>query len=244
MSMAHGCELETNRPIRIHELWTYYCLLGNLVTIIISSFGSFLFPSMSCRHVTAYWMICPLLLLHPRAVNMLLLIGWFVSNYYYIQWAVDTLLLIGWFVPNYYYIHELWICYCLLDDLSPIIITSNELWTCYCLLDDLSPIIITSNELWTCYSLLNDLSPIIITSIGSFFFIRIHELWTWYCLLDVCLQLLLHPWAVNMLLLIEWFASNYYYIHELWTCYCLLDDLPPIIITSIGSFFFIRIYEL
>ena len=115
----------TSNYYYIHELWTCYCLLDDLATIIISPLGVFLFASKSCRHVTAYWTICLLLLLHP--------------------WAVNILPLIGWFDSNYYYIHELWICYYLLDDLPPIIIIiSNELWTCYCSLDYLATIIISS----------------------------------------------------------------------------------------------------
>ena len=41
----------------------------------ISLYWEFLFASMSCEYVTAYWMIFLQLLLHPLSMNMLLLIG-------------------------------------------------------------------------------------------------------------------------------------------------------------------------
>ena len=171
---------------------------------------------MSCEHVTAYWMICLQLLLHPSVADNIIIGSFFIR------------------------IHELWTCYCLLDDLPPIIIASlgsgqyiywkffiriHELWTCYCLLDDLPPIIIASpgSEQYI---------------VGSFLSASVScEYVTAYWM--ICLQLLLHPLVANNIIIGSFFIG----IHELWICYCLLDDLPPIIITSsvanniiIGSF--------
>ena len=50
---------------------------------------------MSCEHVTAYWMICLQLLLHPLGSVNNITAYWMSSNYYLHPRAVNMLLLIG-----------------------------------------------------------------------------------------------------------------------------------------------------